>query len=34
MIIKRNNEFVFPDPEPPTIYILYGSSGICDQIGV
>ena len=22
--IRLNNDFVFPDPEPPIIYILYG----------
>ena len=27
--IRSNNEFVFPDSEPPTIKILYGWSGIC-----
>ena len=26
--IKFNNAFVSPDPEPPIINILYGSSGI------
>ena len=26
--IKLSNAFVFPDPEPPTIKILYGLSGI------
>ena len=29
--IKFNNAFVFPDPEPPIINILYGWSGIYDQ---
>ena len=28
-IIRLKNEFVFPDPEPPIINILYGRSGIC-----
>ena len=29
--IKFNNKFVFPDPEPPIINILYGWSGIYGQ---
>ena len=29
--IKFNNTFVFPDPEPPIINILYGLSGVCGQ---
>ena len=29
--IKFNNAFVFPDPEPPIINILYGWSGIYGQ---
>ena len=28
LFIKFNNAFVFPDPEPPIISILYGWSGI------
>ena len=28
LINKFNNAFVFPDPEPPIINILYGWSGI------
>ena len=31
LFIKFNNVFVFPDPEPPIINILYGWSGIYDQ---
>ena len=30
----RFNEFVFPDPEPPTINVLYGWSGISGQLGL
>ena len=30
--IKFNNTFVFPDPEPPIINILYGLSGIYGQL--
>ena len=29
--IKFNNTFVFPDPEPPIINILYGWSGVYGQ---
>ena len=29
--IKFNNTYVFPDPEPPIINILYGWSGIYGQ---
>ena len=29
--IKFNNKFVFPDPEPPVINVLYGRSGIYGQ---
>ena len=29
--IKFNNAFIFPDPEPPIINILYGWSGIYGQ---
>ena len=29
--IKFNNPFVFPDPQPPVINILYGSSRMCGQ---
>ena len=29
--IKFNDNFVFPDPEPPIINILYGWSGIYGQ---
>ena len=29
--IKFNNAFVFPDPQPPIINILYGWSGIYGQ---
>ena len=29
--IKFNNKFVFPDPEPPAINILYGWSGTYGQ---
>ena len=29
--IKFNNAFVFPDPQPPIINILYGWSGIYSQ---
>ena len=29
--IKFNNKFVFPDPEPPIINILYGWPGIYGQ---
>ena len=28
LFIKFNNAFIFPDPEPPVISILYGQSGI------
>ena len=28
LFIKFNNAFVFPDPDPPIINILYGWSGI------
>ena len=28
LVIKFNNAFVFPDPEPPVISIPYGCSGI------
>ena len=30
-LIKLNNEFVFPDSEPPIINMLYVWSGICGQ---
>ena len=32
-LIRLNNEFKyeFADPEPPTINILYGWSGVCGQ---
>ena len=30
-LIRLKNEFVFPNPEPPVINILYGSSWIYDQ---
>ena len=32
--IRLNNEFVFPDPEPPIINILYRWSGIYGQFGL
>ena len=32
LCIKFNNTFVFPDPEPPIISILYGWSGIFGHI--
>ena len=34
MLVRVNDEFVFPDPEPPIINILYGWSGICGQFGL
>ena len=33
-LIKLNNQFVFTDTEPPSINILYVSSGICCQFGL
>ena len=32
--IRLNNEFIFPDPEPPISNILYGWTGICGQFGL
>ena len=32
--IKLNNKFVFPDPEPQIINIMYGLSGVCGQFGL
>ena len=32
-LIRFSNAFVFPDPEPPTISILNGWSGTCNQSG-
>ena len=34
LFIKLKNAFVFPDPEPPIINILYGWSGIYDHFGL
>ena len=34
MFANFNKEFVFPDPEPPIITILYRWSGICGQVGL
>ena len=34
LFIKLNNAFVFPDPEPPVIDNLYGSSEICGHLGL
>ena len=34
LFIKFNSVFVFPDPEPPIINILYGWSGIYGQLGL
>ena len=31
---RLSNTFHFPDPELPIIYILYGWSGICVQLGL
>lgn len=30
---KLSNAFISPDPEPPTVSILYGQSEICFQRG-
>ena len=32
--MRLSNAFVFPDPEPPAIIILYGWSGISGQSGL
>ena len=32
--IRLSNGFVFPDPESPTISIMYGWWGISDQFGL
>ena len=32
--INFSNAFVFPDPEPPVINILYGWSGMYGQLGL
>ena len=32
--VRSSNVFVFPDPEPPAINILYGWSGISGQFGL
>ena len=33
-IIRLNNEFIFPDYEPPVINIQYRWSGICDPLAL
>ena len=34
LFIRLRNAFVFPDPEPPNINILYGWSEISGQFGL